>query len=311
MALHSASLRLASLFIAFGLLGIAEPVLAELHVVAALPDVADIARQIAGDRISVVTIAEGSQDPHKVPVKPSFVTKLNRADALIVQGLGLEHAFIPALLEAARNPRIMPGAAGYIDASLYITALNVPGSQNRAQGELHPLGNPHFNLDPEQGRPMARAIAEGLERIDPAGADVYRAGLARFTALLDQKIAEWRQLAAPLRGLKVVSYHEDLTYLAKRYGMDEVGTIEVKPGIPPTPGHLEELLATMQREKVRVIIREISYDPGVAQNLAERTGARVAKISALAGGLGPPGYIESIEANLRSLVAAAQGGTAS
>jgi zinc/manganese transport system substrate-binding protein len=112
MALHSASLRLASLFIAFGLLGIAEPVLAELHVVAALPDVADIARQIAGERISVVTIAEGSQDPHKVPVKPSFVTKLNRADALIVQGLGLEHAFIPALLEAARNPRIMPGAAG-------------------------------------------------------------------------------------------------------------------------------------------------------------------------------------------------------
>jgi len=259
----------------------------------------------------VVTIAEGSQDPHKVPVKPSFVTKLNRADALVVQGLGLEHAFIPALLEAARNDRIMPGAVAYIDASLYIKPLEVPSSQSRTQGELHPLGNPHFNLDPEQGRPMARAIAEGLERVDPAGASAYRDGLARFTALLDRKMAEWQKLAAPLRGLKIVSYHQDLPYLAERYGMQQVGTIEVKPGIPPTPGHLEELLATMQREKVKVIIREISYDPGMAESLAERTGARVAKISSLAGGLGSPGYIDSIEANLKSLVAAAQGASTS
>jgi len=310
MASLSASLRFVLVAISFTLLG-GQPAHAKLRVVAALPDVADITRQIGGDRISVETIAEGTQDPHKVPVKPSFVTKLNRADALVVQGLGLEHAFIPALLEAARNDRIMPGAVAYIDASLYVKPLEVPSSQNRTQGELHPLGNPHFNLDPEQGKLMARAIAEGLERVDPSGASAYRDGLARFTALLDRKITEWQTLAAPLRGLKIVSYHQDLVYLAERYGMEQVGTIEVKPGIPPTPGHLEELLGTMQREKVKVIIREISYDPGTAQNLAERTGARVAKISALAGGLGSPGYIESIEANLRSLVAAAQGASAS
>ena len=310
MASLSASARLVLVPVLFSVLG-ALPADAKLRVVAALPDVADIARQIGGDRISVETIAEGSQDPHKVPVKPSFVTKLNRADALVVQGLGLEHAFIPALLEAARNDRIMPGAVAYIDASLYIKPLEVPSSQNRTQGELHPLGNPHFNLDPEQGRPMARAIAEGLERVDPAGASAYRDGLARFTAQLDRKIAEWQKLAAPLRGLKFVSYHQDLVYLADRYGMQQVGTIEVKPGIPPTPGHLEELLAAMQREKVTVIIREISYDPGTARSLAERTGARIAKISSLAGGLGPPGYFDSIEANLRSLVAAAQGGSTS
>ena len=310
MASLSASSRFVLVAIFFTLLG-GQPAYAKLRVVAALPDVADITRQIGGDRISVETIAEGTQDPHKVPVKPSFVTKLNRADALVVQGLGLEHAFIPALLEAARNDRIMPGAVAYIDASLYVKPLEVPSSQNRTQGELHPLGNPHFNLDPEQGKLMARAIAEGLERVDPSGASAYRDGLARFTALLDSKIAEWQKLAAPLRGLKVVSYHQDLIYLANRYGMQLVGTIEVKPGIPATPGHLEELLSTMQREKVKVIIREISYDPGTAQNLAERTGARVAKISAMAGGLGSPGYIESIEANLRSLVAAAQGASAS
>ena len=245
-----------------------------------------------------------------MPVKPSFVTKLNRADALVVQGLGLEHAFIPALLEAARNDRIMPGAVAYIDASLYVKPLEVPSSQNRTQGELHPLGNPHFNLDPEQGKLMARAIAEGLERVDPSGASAYRDGLARFVALLDSKIAEWQKLAAPLRGLKVVSYHQDLIYLANRYGMQLVGTIEVKPGIPATPGHLEELLSTMQREKVKVIIREIAYDPGLARSLAERTGARVAEISSLAGGLGSKGYIDSIEADLRALVAAAQGASA-
>jgi zinc/manganese transport system substrate-binding protein len=256
----------------------------------------------------VVTIADGSQDPHKVPVKPSFVTRLNRADALVVQGLGLEHAFVPALLEAARNGRIMPGAPGYIDASLYVQPLDVPSSQNRVQGELHPLGNPHFNLDPVQGKLMARAIAEGLQRVDPAGASAYREGLARFDATLERKIEEWQRLAAPLRGVKVVSYHQDLVYLAARYGLDLVGTIELKPGIPATPGHLEELLGTMEREKVKLVIREVSYDPGLGESLAQRTGARVATISAMAGGLGRDGYIDSIQANLEALVRAVQGG---
>jgi zinc/manganese transport system substrate-binding protein len=307
MALRSVEGRRLAVLGALVVFAAAGPAGAELRVVASTPDVADITRQIGGDRVSVVTIAEGTQDPHKVPVKPSFVTKLNRADALVVQGLSLEHAFVPALLEAARNPRILPGAPGYIDASLYVTPLEVPTSQSRAQGELHPLGNPHYNLDPEQGLLMARAIAEGLERVDPEGAETYRAGQARFVAQLQGKIAEWQALAAPLRGLKVVSYHEDLVYLAKRYGLDLVGTIEVKPGIPATPGHLEELLATMQRERVKVIIREVSYDPGLARTLAERTGAQVVNISPLAGGLGRTGYIESIEANLQALVAAARG----
>jgi zinc/manganese transport system substrate-binding protein len=311
MASHSAS-RVSCSALAALVLGLAPgPAAAALRVVASTPDVADIASQIGGDLVSVVTIAEGTQDPHKVPVKPSFVTKLHRADALVVQGLGLEHAFIPALLEAARNAKIMPGNPGYIDASLYVKPLEVPSSQSRVQGELHPLGNPHFNLDPVQGKLMARAIAEGLERVDPANAEAYRDGLARFTALLDRKIAEWQQLASPLRGVKVVSYHQDLVYLANRYGIELVGTIEVKPGIPATPGHLEELLGTMQRENVKVIVREISYEPGLAASLAQRTGARVANISAMAGGLGAPGYVDSIEADLKSLVQAVQEGSAS
>jgi ABC-type Zn uptake system ZnuABC Zn-binding protein ZnuA len=275
--------------------------------VASFPDVADMARQIGGERVSVETIASGGQDPHKVPMKPSFVVRLNRADALVVQGLGLEHAWLPGLLEVARNPRVLQGAVGYIDSSLYVRPLEVPTSQSRVQGELHVLGNPHFNLDPVQGKLMARAIAEGLERVDPAGAAAYREGLARFHALLDRKLAEWRTLAAPLRGVKAVSYHRDLNYLALRFGIELVGEIEVKPGVPATPGHLEDLVLRMKRENATLVIREISYELPLARTVAERTGARLATISVLAGGLpGTSGYVDSIEANLRALVDAVQ-----
>jgi zinc/manganese transport system substrate-binding protein len=182
MALQLVSLALA----AWVLLAAAQPASAALRVVATLPDVADMARQIGGERVEVVTIATGAQDPHKVPVKPSFVTKLNRADALIVQGLGLEHAFLPPLLEVASNPKILPTGPAYIDASIYIEPLEVPTSQNRSQGELHPLGNPHFNLDPVRGKQMARAIAEGLARVDPKARALRRASRASTAA--DEKI---------------------------------------------------------------------------------------------------------------------------
>jgi ABC-type Zn uptake system ZnuABC Zn-binding protein ZnuA len=277
-----------------------------LRVVATTPDVADMARQIGGDRIEVTTIAGGTQDPHKVPVKPSFVTKLNRADALIVQGLGLEHAFLPALLEVARNPHIAPGAPAYIDSSLYVEPLEVPSSSDRSQGELHPLGNPHFNMDPVQGKQMARAIAEGLERVDPEGATTYRDGLVRFTALLDERIPQWLQLAAPLRGLKAVSYHQDLIYFAHRFGLELAGTIETKPGVPATPGHLEELIAGMKRDGVRLVIREVAYEMPLAETVAAKTGARVATVATLTGGLpGADSYVAFVEANLRALLDAA------
>jgi len=297
--------RRVSAVLAVLLLGMAPSASPAVRVVATFPDLADMTRQIGGERVDVVTIAEGNQDPHKVPVKPSFVTKLNRADAVVVMGLGLEHAFLPPLLEVARNDKIAPGEPGYIDASLYVTPLEVPTSQNRTQGELHPLGNPHFNLDPEQGKLMARAIAEGLERVDPDGAQTYRAGLARYTALLDSKIAEWAKLAAPLRGVRAVSYHPDLIYLAERYGIELIGTIETKPGVPATPAHLEQLIDAMKQHKAQLVVREVAYELPLAQTVAERTGARVVTISTLTGGLpGAESYVEFIDANLRALVAA-------
>ena len=283
---------------------------AALRVVASTPDVADMTRQIGGDLVEVVTIAEGSQDPHKVPVKPSFVTKLNRADAVVVNGLGLEHAFLPALMEVAANPKILPTGPGYIDASVHIEPLEVPTSQNREQGELHPLGNPHFSLDPVRGKLMAKAIAEGLSRVDPPHAAAYQAGLERFDQLLDRKIGEWETLAAPLRGVKAVSYHQDLVYLADRYGLVMVDTIETKPGVPATPAHLESLVEAMKREQVKLVIREIAYEMPLAQTVADRTGARVATISSMAGGLpGTSGYVDSLEANLKALVDAVRAGS--
>ena len=285
----------------------AAPARATLRIVATMPDVADMARGIGGDRVVVETLAEGDQDPHRVPVKPSFVTKLNRADAVVVQGLGLEHSFLPALLEVARNPAIAPGQPAYIDASLYVEPLEVPSSLSRAQGELHPLGNPHFNLDPVNGRKMARAIAEGLERVDPAGAEVYRQGLARFLAQLDEKIAAWTLLAAPLRGRKMISNHMDLPYLAERYGFEVVGTIEYKPGVPATPGHLEELVVLAQRTHVDLVVHEVSYEDSLSKSLAQKIGAPVATVSVTAGGLpGTSSYVAFVDANLQALVRALQ-----
>jgi len=290
-------------------LGVAGPASAALRVVATFPDLADLAREVGGDRVSVDTLAEGGQDPHRVPVKPSFVTKLNRADALVVMGLGLESAFLPALLEVARNPRILPGSEAYVDASLYVTPLEVPTSQSRAQGEVHALGNPHFNLDPVRGKEMVRAIAEGLTRVDPEGAEVYAANAERYRALLDRKIEEWMRLAAPLRGVKVVSYHRDLVYFADRFGLEVVGEIESKPGVTATPAHLEALVARMRQTGTQLVLREVHFEPALAQRVAERAGARVVGISVLAGGLpGAESYVGLIEANLRAVLAALPAG---
>ncbi len=308
----AAGRRVTALFVgvfALALVAAARPALAALRVVATTPDVADLTRQIGGDRVEVETLAGGDQDPHRVPVKPSFVTKLNRADALVVQGLGLEHAFLPALLEASRNPAISPGQPAYVDASLYVEPLEVPTSLSREQGELHPLGNPHFNLDPVEGGKMARAIAEGLERADPAGAETYRQGLARFSSALDARIAEWQRRAEPLRGRKVISSHLDLPYLARRFGFEVIGTLEYKPGVPATPAHLEGLIALGQREHVDLVVHEVYFDEALARSVAARLGVPVATVSVMTGGLpGASGYLAFVDANLDALLAAVAAG---
>lgn len=295
-------MRLLSLFLL-----LAAPAGAALRVVATIPDLADVARRVGGERVSVESLAKGTEDLHAIPQRPSFLPRLNRADALVVLGLDAEHSFVPPLLEVAQNPRILPDAPGYVDCSRGIRALEVPAALDRSEGEQHQHGNPHYNVDPRNGGLIADNIAAGFSRLDPAGAQIYRRNAAAFKAELERRLVDWRKLAAPLKGLKVVSQHRDIVYLADFAGLVMIGETEPKPGIAPTPRHLAALAQRMKAEGARVIIREAHYSPAVANWLAERTGAKVASLAVMAGAFPDArDYFGMVDRNLRALAEAAK-----
>jgi zinc/manganese transport system substrate-binding protein len=288
---------------------VSAPAAEKLKVVASIPDLADMAKRIGGDFVDVSSIATGVEDIHAVPMKPSFAVILNRADVVIVLGLQAEHAFMPALLEAARNPKILLGAPGYIDCSTNIMPLEVATNLDRAQGEQHPMGNPHFNLDPVMGKDMARAIAAGLSLNDRAHEDTYKKNLDAYLSVLDTAIARWEREAAPLKGIKLVSYHPDLVYFAERFGMETVGTIELKPGVGPTPRHVEELEEQMRREGVRIVVRERHFPAGLAETIAQQTGTKVVELPVMVGGVPEAkDYVSFIDYNVKTMLKAVQGG---
>ena len=281
----------------------------KIQTVATIPDLADMARHIGGDLLEVTSIATGVEDIHAVPMKPSFAVLLNRADVLLVLGLEAEHAFLPGLLEAARNPKILRDAPGYIDCSVYITPLEVPIRIDRALGDQHPLGNPHFNLDPVLGKDAARAIADGLSRNYPEYASTFKKNLDVYLAQLDAAIARWEREAAPLRGVKLVSYHPDLIYFAERFGMETVGTIEIRAGVDPTPGHITDLEERMRKEKVDLVVRELHYPASLAETIAQATGAKLVELPVMSGGRPETkDYISFIDYNLRTVLNAVQSG---
>jgi zinc/manganese transport system substrate-binding protein len=285
---------------------------AALRVVATVPDLADIASRVGGTRVSVDGLARGTEDIHQVVMRPSFVSKLNRADAVVYLGLTVEHSYLPGLLEVARNPKMRAdpdtqGCAGpgCIDCSAGVRVLEKPASLSRAQGELHPQGNPHYNLDPSNGVIIARNIAAGLSRVDPEHAAEYAANLKAYLAELEPKLALWRKWVAPLKGVKAVSYHKDMPYLGAFTGLDFTDTIELKPGVAATPTHLTELAAAMKEQKTALIVREQQYDAKLPELLAGQTGAKVAVVGVMAGSLpGADSFIKLSEANLRSLLKA-------
>jgi len=282
---------------------------AKIKVVTTIPDLADMTRNIGGDLVEVKSLATGVEDIHAVPMKPSFAVLLNRADLVVLVGLEAEHAFLPGLLEAAKNPRILRDAPGYIDTSVYVTPLEVPNRIDRALGDIHPMGNPHINLDPVLGKQMARAIADGLSRNYPEHAATFQQNLDVYLAKLDEAIARWEKEAAPLKGKKLVSYHPDMIYFADRFGMEAVGTIEVRPGIDPTPGHVAELEDMMRRNKVDIVVRELHYPAGLAESVAQATGAKLVELPAMAGGVPQAtDYISFIDYNVHTMLQAVQGG---
>lgn len=281
----------------------------KIKVVATIPDLAEFARRIGGDLVEVTSIATGVEDIHAVPMKPSFAVLLNRADLLVLLGLEAEHAFLPALLEAARNPKILRDAPGYIDCSKYVTVLEVPTRLDRSLGDQHPMGNPHYNLDPVSMKEAARAMEEGFAQNYPEDQSVFKRNLEALEADLDANIARWTREAAPLKGKKLVSYHPDMVYFAERFGMEPVGTIEIRAGVDPTPSHIEDLIDRMKREKVDVVIRERHYPAGLAETIAQRTGAKLVELPAMANGVAEAkDYVGLIDYNLHALLKAVQSG---
>jgi len=282
---------------------------AKIRVVTTIPDLADMARNIGGDLLEIKSLATGVEDIHAVQMKPSFATLLNRADILLLMGLEVEHAFLPALLEAARNPKILRDAPGYIDCSVYVTPLEVPKRLDRALGVVHPMGNPHINLDPVAGKSMARAMADGLTRNYPEHATTFKKNLAVYLQTLDAAIARWQLEAAPLRGVKFISYHPDMIYFAERFGMEAAGTIEIRPGVDPTPGHIVALEERMRREGIKLVVRERHYPAGLAETIAQRTGAKLVELPAMVGGVPEArDYVSFIDYNIRTMLKGVQGG---
>ncbi|OAQ20079.1 metal ABC transporter substrate-binding protein [Thermosulfurimonas dismutans] len=257
----------------------------KLFVVTSVPDLADIARQIGKERVEVVSLTTGVENLHHVPLKPSFLVTLRKADVLIVLGLEAEHAWLPALIEASRNKKIRYGAPGYVDASKYIIPIEIPEAIDPALGHVHPKGNPHYNLDPKAGPKMAKAIAEGLSLNDPTNAAYYQANLSAYLEFLREKWHEWKEKGEKLRGLRFISYHKTFGYFARRFGMIEVGTIQLATGVEPTPTHLKELLEKARRNGCEVVIREVYYPEKTPRRVARALGVPLVSLPVMVGGV--------------------------
>ena len=280
---------------------------ARVRVVTTLTDLADFTREVGGDLVEVRSLATGVEDTHGVPMKPSFVPLLNRADLVVLVGLDCEHAFLPALLEASKNPRIQKGKSGYVDCSNGIVPRDVPKSTDHYQGDVHAEGNPHYLLDPVLAKTAVRNICNALVAIDPQHRDAYTHNCQAYLTRLDAKIAEWKKAARPLRGVKFVSYHEHWPYFAQRFGLTYFGTIELKPGIDPTPRHIEQLTREMMTERVAIVVREPQFPEKVPRRIAEQTGARLVTLPIMPGGLPhTETYFRMMDVIVQSMVNAVQ-----
>ncbi len=276
----------------------------QIRVVATFPDLADITRQIGKDLVNVDSLAKGVEDPHGVPMKPSFVPRLNRADVLVLTGLDDEHSWLPALLEVAANPKILLGRPGYIDCSAGVPILEAPALLDRSEGDLHPKGNPHYLLDPNNAKIAARNIAAGLSRNFPQHQQVFDKNLKAYLTELDGWIVRWAKIAAPLRGVKYVEYHPEWVYFANRFGLKRIGSVELKPGIEPTPNHLVQLARQIKQEKAQVLIYG-AQNPRIPQQMHGETGIKVLRLYTSAGGRPETdSYIKWIDYTVRSLVQA-------
>jgi ABC-type Zn uptake system ZnuABC Zn-binding protein ZnuA len=259
---------------------------AQLKVVTSTTDLYDIARAVGGDRITATHIGQGYQDPHFIDPKPSFVLQLRDADVWAFVGLDLEIGWMPILLDGARNPKIRRGGSGYLDVSRAISVLDRPvGNLDRGMGDVHALGNPHYWLHPENGRRIARQFKAKFTELDPKNAAAYDANTRAFETRLNAAEAAWAADLAAIRGKPVVAWHTSWRYFAAYNGMNIVAFVEPKPGVPPSPSHLYQVIQTIKRTGAKAIVMEPFYDRKVADLIAKQTGARVLVLPPSVGGL--------------------------
>jgi len=258
----------------------------KLNVITTTEDLASIAQEIGGDRITVESIARGYQDPHFVEAKPSFILKLQKADLLVVVGRELEIGWLPPLITQSRNSKVQVGASGYLDASTQARILDIPTGQiTRAMGDVHPQGNPHYWLDPENGKAIGRELADKLGELRPNDRAFFQQRLTDFSGRIDAAEKRWLAALAPYKGVKVVTYHNSFPNFAERFGLNVAGFIEPRPGIPPSPQHTLDLINEMKQQNVKVIMVEPYFDSKTPNAIGRSTGAQVLVMPPSVGGV--------------------------
>jgi len=263
---------------------IALPASAALNVFACEPEWGALAQELGGDKVSIYSATTALQDPHRIEARPSLIARIRSADLLVCSGSELEIGWIPLLLTQSGNPRIQLGSPGYFEASQYVVKLEIPKVIDRALGDLHPGGNPHVHTDPRNIAKIAPVLMERMAQLDPANADSYRSRGKSFLERWQAAIARWEQQAAPLKGVPMVVYHKDFSYFINWTGMREAGSLEPKPGIPPTPSHLAELIDQMKRAPAKVIIYSPYSSPQAAEFLSSRANIPAVMMPFTVGG---------------------------
>ena len=257
----------------------------KIRIMTATTDLASLTQEIGGDKVDVESIARGYQDPHFVDPKPSFLLKLSKAELLIVVGLELEIGWLPPLITQSSNPRIQVGAPGYLDASRFAKILEIPtGQVTRAEGDVHPLGNPHYWLDPDNGLRIAKGIQTKLSEMRPNDSAYFAQRYDSFEQRLKQSDQQWQAQMKPYAGRKVVTYHRSWPNFAEHFGLNVVGYVEPRPGIPPSPQHTVELIGQMKRDGVKIIMVEPYFDLKTPNSIARETGGQVVVLMPSVGG---------------------------
>ncbi|HET6569503.1 MAG TPA: metal ABC transporter substrate-binding protein [Rhodothermales bacterium] len=279
----------------------------KLDVVTTLPDLASITKLVGGDKVDVFPIATGYQNPHFVDPKPSYITKLARADMFVTVGLDLETGWVPPLLNSARNGKILKGAPGYVDVSVGVPLLQVPTSVSREQGDIHIYGNPHYWLDPVRGKTIAQNIYEALARLEPANEAYFAANLKQFDDQIDAKLVEWEAKMKPYKGTKVIAYHNEWPYFEQRFGLEIIDFLEPKPGIPPTPSQLAKVIREMQQQHVQAIITSPYFKTDNADLVARKVNGKVVILATSVGAFPQiKDYFDLFDYNLDVLTKALQ-----